>query len=288
MDTAGKAALITGGGSGIGLGIAIALLNAGMRVVLADLRQDHLDEATETLRGLGHSSRVHAIRVDVTDRSAMAAAAEQVQQRVGALHVLVNNAGIGIEVPLLEATFRDWDIGLNVNLGGVINGLQTFLPTMLAHGQGGHIVNTASLAAFVTMPASMAIYAASKAAVVALTESIRDELGRAGIGVSLLCPGPVKSRIHELAQNAAHLGPSPALLGAAQRLAGRPVSPLWMEPVEVGELVLNAVRNNDAYIITHGEWRTRVVERVDAILDAMPDTTDMRLLQSLRAHQAQQ
>jgi short-subunit dehydrogenase len=175
-----------------------------------------------------------------------------------------------------------------VNLGGVINGLQTFLPGMLAHGQGGHIVNTASLAAFVTMPHAMTIYAASKAAVVALTESMRAELGGAGIGVSVLCPGPVKSRIHELAQNAAHLGPSPALRNAAQRLANRPVSPLWMEPVEVGELVLSAVRTNALYIITHGEWRSRAVERSDAILAAMPDTTDLRLFQSLRAHQAQQ
>ncbi len=288
MDTAGRTAVITGGGSGIGLGIAGAFLNAGMRVVLADLRQDHLDQAMAMLRGLGHSGRVHAIRVDVTDRGAMSAAAREAQQLLGPIHVLVNNAGIGIEVPFAQAGFQDWDIGMGVNLGGVINGLQTFLPAMLRRRDGGHVVNTASLAAFVTMPASMAIYAASKAAVVALTESIREELARDGIGVSLLCPGPVKSRINELAQNVAHLEPSPACLEAAKRLASRAVSPLWMDPAQVGERVLSAVRNNEAYIITHGEWREKIIARLEAILEAMPHTADVRLSETLRAHQAQQ
>ncbi len=287
MDTAGKTAFITGGGSGIGLGIGTAFLNAGMRVVLADLREDHLAQAMESLRAVGHTDRVHTLRVDVTDRDGMASVAVEAQKRVGPIHVLVNNAGIGIEGPLSKATFRDWDIGLGVNLGGVINGLQTFLPGMRAHGEGGHVINTASLAAFVTMPASMAIYAAGKAAVVALTESIREELAHESIGVTLLCPGPVKSRIHELAENVAHLGPSQAFVEAARRLAARPVSNLWMEPLEVGERVLKAVRNNDAYVITHGEWRARVVSRLETVLAAMPEKTDPRLIDSLRPPKAE-
>jgi short-subunit dehydrogenase len=133
----------------------------------------------------------------------------------------------------------------------------------------------------------MAIYAASKAAIVALTESIRDELVAEGIGVTLLCPGPVKSRIHELAENVAHLRPSEAFVEAARRLATRPISNLWMEPLEVGERVLRAVRNNDTYVITHGEWRARVVSRLEAVLAAMPEKTDPRLMESLRPPKAE-
>ena len=153
-DVAGKIAFVTGGASGIGLGIAGVFVDAGMKVVLADLRQDHIDEALAGFEQRGQSRSVHAIRVDVTDRAAMGAAAAETERKFGKVHVLVNNAGVGIQGPFKGITYEDWDFGLAVNLGGVVNGLQTFLPRIRAHGEGGHIVSTASLAALVPMPAS--------------------------------------------------------------------------------------------------------------------------------------
>jgi len=152
-DLRGKVAFITGGGSGIGLGVARAFVNEGMNVVLADLRQDHLDAASAAFASTGRSRNVHTIRLDVTDRDAMAAAALETERVFGKLHVLMNNAGVGIEGPFRDATYADWDFALGVNLGGVINGIQTFLPRIRAHGEGGHVINTASLAALVAMPA---------------------------------------------------------------------------------------------------------------------------------------
>src|SRR5690606_5048783 len=127
-DVQGKVAFITGGASGIGSGIAGAFVDAGMKVVLADLRQDHIDEALGQFASRGKANQVHAIRVDVTDRAAMAAAADETERVFGKVHVLVNNAGVGIQGPFKGVTYEDWDFGLAVNLGGVVNGLQTFLP----------------------------------------------------------------------------------------------------------------------------------------------------------------
>ena len=127
-DVAGKVAFITGGASGIGFGIAGAFVGAGMKVVLADLRQDHIDQAMAAFSERGQSKSVHAIRLDVTDRDAMAAAADETERVFGKVHVLVNNAGVGIQGPFKGITYADWDFGLTVNLGGVVNGLQTFLP----------------------------------------------------------------------------------------------------------------------------------------------------------------
>ncbi|MGH8260904.1 MAG: SDR family NAD(P)-dependent oxidoreductase, partial [Steroidobacteraceae bacterium] len=145
-DLRDKVAFVTGGASGIGLGVVKAFLGAGMRVVVADLRQDHLERALAQLGERGAKDRLHGVAVDVSDRAAMARAAEETVKRFGKAHVLVNNAGVGIEGPLRRATYDDWDFGLGVNLGGVVNGLQAFLPHIRAHGEGGHVVNTASLA----------------------------------------------------------------------------------------------------------------------------------------------
>jgi NAD(P)-dependent dehydrogenase (short-subunit alcohol dehydrogenase family) len=282
-DVQGKVAFITGGASGIGLGIAGALVNAGMKAVLADLREDHLGSALEGFKKQGQSDQVHGIRLDITDRSAMSAAATEAERVFGKIHVIVNNAGVGIEGPFKDISYNDWDFGLGVNLGGVINGIQTFLPRIRAHGEGGHVVNTASLAAFVTMPAHFVVYVTSKAAVIALSESIRAELSREGIGVTVLCPGPVKSNIHELARNRpARLKTSAAFEEAAKRLGQRTVSPLWMEPSEVGAKVLHAIRNDELYVITHGEWRAMASARYEAVLAAMPEKVNPDLVASLR------
>ena len=276
-DLKGKVAFITGGASGIGLGIARAFLDAGMRAVLADLRQDHIDEAMPELTRRGHAENVHAIPLDVT-RDAMAAAADETERRFGKVHVLVNNAGVGITGPFAGITYADWDFGLAVNLGGVINGLQTFLPRIRAHGEGGHIVSTASLAALVPMPAAFVVYVAAKAAVVTICETLRVELMAENIGVSLLCPGPVRTNIHEVAKNR----PAKFEVGDAFRRAeqaGTGVAfPSMMEPAEVGDLVVKAVRDNELYIITHGECRPMAEARHAALIAAMPERLDPALV----------
>ncbi len=282
-DLRDRVAFVTGGASGIGLGIAQALVGAGGKVVIADIRSDHIDAALERFAAAGTRDRVDGIVLDVTDRSAMAAAAAHTERRFGKVHVLVNNAGVGIEGPLRRATFDDWDFGLGVNLGGVVNGIQTFLPRIRAHGEGGHVVNTASLAGLVWMPSFMAIYATSKAAVITLSECMRDDLAPDHIGVSVLCPGPVKSNIHESGRNRPEkYRGSSGFTQAEESLARRKVSALWMEPEVVGEKVLAAIRDDRLYVITHGEWRDAFEQRVDAIREAMPKEVNPDLIQSLR------
>ena len=279
----GKVAFITGGASGIGLGIAGAMVAAGMKAVLADLRQDHIDSALATFKRSGQADSVHAIRVDVTDRAAMAAAAAETERVFGKVHVLVNNAGIGIQGPFKGITYEDWDFGLAVNLGGVVNGLQTFLPRIRAHGEGGHIVNTASLAALVPMPAQFVTYVAAKAAVVAISETIRGELAQDNIGVSVLCPGPIRTNIGELAKNRpARFGVGDAFQQAEAAGATHVPFPSMMEPAEVGQLVLRALLNNELYIITHGEWRPMAESRHAALIAAMPEKVDPALVAMLQ------
>ena len=287
-DLEGKVAFVTGGASGIGLGIAKKLLEAGMKVVIADLRQDHIDETRAWFEERQQARNVHFIRLDVTDRAAMAAAADETEQVFGKLHVAVNNAGVGIEGPLKDATYDDWDFGLAVNLGGVVNGVQTFIPRIRKHGEGGHVVNTASLAALVVMPANMAMYATSKAAVLALSEAIRGEMAQEGIGVSVLCPGPIKSNIHQLNQNRPdQFKTSGAFAEAADRLAQRQVSDLWMEPEQVGDMVVKAILNDEPYIITHAEWQGAVTSRYEAMMAAMPSETNPDLIASMRPHRGE-
>jgi NAD(P)-dependent dehydrogenase (short-subunit alcohol dehydrogenase family) len=282
-DLRDKVAFVTGGASGIGLGIVKALVGAGAKVVIADLRRDHLDTALAGFAGQGLRERVHGLVLDVSDRAGMASAADETERRFGKVHVLVNNAGVGIEGPLRRATYDDWDFGLGVNLGGVVNGIQTFVPRIRTHGEGGHIVNTASLAGLVWMPSFMAVYATSKAAVITLSECIRDDLAPDHIGVTVLCPGPVKSNIHESGQNRPPRFRGSSGFGEAEEsLARRKVSGLWMEPEVVGEKVLKAIRDEELYLITHGEWRDAFDQRVGAIREAMPQNVNPDLIQSLR------
>ena len=279
-DVRDRVAFVTGGASGIGLGIVTVLLEAGAKVVIADLRPDHLEEAKQSLAA--HSNSLLALEVDVTDRDGMARAADAVDAAFGRIDILINNAGIGIEGPLAEASYADWDFGLAVNLGGVINGIQTFVPRIRGGGRGGHVVNTASLAGMVQMPSFMAIYATAKAAVIALTEAMRDDLARDEIGCTVLCPGPVRTRIHELARNRPdRFAASDAFTASAEKLGRRQPSDLWMAPEEVGRMVLKAILENELYVVTHGEWRGAVQARHDQIMAATPNEVNMELVRSL-------
>ncbi len=190
-EFSGRTAFITGGASGIGFGMAQAFLERGMQVVIADLLQDHLDEARELLRG---DNRVHMIRLDVTDRPAMAAAAAETKRIFGNVHVLCNNVGVSQRNPIDEASYEDWDYVIDVNLGGTVNGLVSFLADMKAHGEGGHVVNTSSMAGMIPVPAFAGIYATTKFAVRGMTDALRLALGPYKIGASVLCPGMVRTR----------------------------------------------------------------------------------------------
>lgn len=268
-EVSGRVAFITGGASGVGFGMAKTFLAAGMKVVIADVRRDHLDEATAALAGSGE---LHAIELDVTDRAGWAAAADETERVFGNVHVLCNNAGINLFTDIAEASYEDWDWVLGVNLGGVVNGVVTFVPRIKAHGEGGHVVNTASMAAFRANSGIAGIYTASKFGVRGLSHALWKSLDPHGIGVSVLCPALVNSRIHESDQNRpAHLGRG--LPGTdpdfATRLAELHES-AGMPPEEVGEKVLRAIRRNDYYIFTHPEFRDGLQEACDEIMAAVP------------------
>src|SRR5262245_38116180 len=169
-DLSGKTAFITGGGSGVALGQAKVFAAAGMKVVIADIRQDHLDSAMEFFRE--RKAAVHPLKLDITDRKAYAAAADETERVFGPVELLCNTAGVSQFGPLQHATYDDWDWQMSVNVGGVINGVKTFVPRMLKHGRGGHVLITASMSAFMPM-AGTGIYCTTKFAVRGLAESLR-------------------------------------------------------------------------------------------------------------------
>ena len=259
QDVEGKVAVVTGGASGIGYGIARTLLKAGMKVVIADANQAHLDEVKAELKGVNN---VHFLKVDVTDRAAMAEAADEVERVFGKVHVICNNAGIASGQAMDEAEYAEWDRVMAVNLGGVINGVKSFVPKIKAHGEGGHVVNTSSMAGIIPLPETGGIYAASKFAVRGLTDSLRLSLARHGIGVSTLCPGLTRSRIMGTANPDA--GPEPDAAALFNDMSGA------MDPLELGEAVLRGIRRNDPYILAHGEFKDEVREIFDEILDLFP------------------
>ena len=267
----GKVAFITGGASGIGLGLSKVLVKAGMKVVMADVREDHLAAAAEFFAQDGRKRDVLTLRLDVTDRAAFAQAAQDTLRTFGKVHLLVNNAGMGLLGPIKQARFDDWDWGIGVMIVGVINGIQTFLPHLLAHGEGGHIVSTSSMAAVVPIP-NCSIYIMAKAALIGLSESLRGELAPDNIGVSAFCPGPVQTNIRESGKTRPDkFRKDSGFADFEQRLEQRPNSPLWMDPEECGERILRGIRRNDLYIFTHREFREGAEEHYRAMVASFPD-----------------
>jgi len=194
-DFAGKVLFITGGASGAGFGQAKVFSEAGCKVVIADIRQDHLDEAMAYFRD--KKADVHAIRLDITDRQAYAAAADEVEKVYGSPpQMLFNTAGVNAFGPAEASTFEDYDWVMGVCLGGVINGMVTFVPRIIRAGKGGYIATTSSMGGFMG-GSTTAPYSAAKAAVNNLMESYHQALKPYGIGVSCLCPGGIKSNIAE-------------------------------------------------------------------------------------------
>ncbi len=254
QDLAGKVAFITGGGSGVALGQAKVLAEeAGMRVVIADIREDHLRSASEyfTQRQLP----VHAIRLDICDRQAYVRAADEAERVFGPVQLLCNTAGVSQFGPVEKASYDDWDWQLDVNLKGMINGVQTFMPRMIERGSGGHVVNTASMSAFVALP-NTAIYCTTKYAVRGYSESLRVELDKFGIGVSLLCPGAVNTNIHESVlsrpdryQETGYYGADPEIFARLKAVIAEGI-----DPVDLGRIVLAAVRRNEFWVLPYPEF----------------------------------
>ena len=270
-EVAGKTAFVTGGASGIGLGMAEAFLAAGMNVVIADLRPDHVETALQRFDGSGRAEARARDRAGRHRPRGVSPERPTRRRRVfGNVHVLCNNAGMGILGPVTLARYDDWDWGLGVLLGGVVNGIQTFLPRLLAHGEGGHIVNTASMAGVVPIPGA-AIYITAKAAVIGLSEALRSELAGEGIGVSAFCPGPVQTNIREGGRMRPERYSNSGYTELEQELEERANSPLWMDPRECGERVLAGIRRDDLYIFTHREFREGADERFRAMLASFPD-----------------
>jgi NAD(P)-dependent dehydrogenase (short-subunit alcohol dehydrogenase family) len=263
-----RTAFVTGAASGIGLGIARACLKAGMQVVVADVREEALSRAVATL---GAPRRVLALTLDVTDRQAMQAAAATAEAHFGPIHVLCNNAGVGMIGGVKSMTFDDWDWCMAVNLGGVINGIQVFLPHLLAHGQGGHIVNTASIGALSPGPGGCA-YLSAKAAVLVLSEALRIDLLEDAIGVTVLVPGPTQSEINQVGRLRPERYSASGLHEVEAQLARRPLFGNGLDPDAVGEQVLQAIREDLLFVFTHPEFKPGVAQRFQAILRGFPDT----------------
>lgn len=264
-DVEGKVAFITGGSSGIGLGIARAFADAGMKIVIGYRTLKHLEYAMTYLKDAGR--RVHAIDINVTDRSGMERAAKETVEVFGKVHVLVNNAGIAHPARLRNTTYDDWDWTMAVNLNGVFNGVHAFLPSIEAHGEGGQIVTTSSVLGLFAASGDLAAYTVSKFAVVGLMEVLRAELLDSNIGASVFCPGMVKSNITESQRNRpsdladTSSRPDSAAIAGERLLRAK----FDMDPLEAGKIVLRGMRNNDLYILTDSGADLIVRDRNEAL-----------------------
>ena len=268
-DFQGKVAFITGGASGLGLGLAKVFSEAGAKVVIADIRQDHLDEALAYFRT--KNAAVHAIRLDITDRAAYAAAADEVERVYGSPPQLVfNNAGVNTFGPTEKSTFEDWDWVIGVDFWGVVNGMQTFVPRMIASGQPGHIVNTSSMGGFEGSTAA-AIYCAAKAAVNNLSESYRMSLEKYGIGVTVCTPANIKSNIFDATKTRPERLKNTGYLVNEQTIDSlKSIHIHGMEPEVLAGHIKKAVEDNQAYCIPYPEVREGLEKHFKAILDAIP------------------
>ena len=281
-----KTVFITGGAQGIGLGIAKACLKARMRVVIADIKTEQLKVAESTL---DNPENILAIELDVRDRDAMEAAADKTEAVFGKVHVVCNNAGIGSGGPVASVTWENWHRTMDANLHGIVNGVQVFVPRIARHGEGGHIVNTASITGFAQQGRGVP-YGVSKAGVIALTEVLRVELAgedakdrwqnmygagadrwdgeappKSLISASVLCPDSVDTEI------------SPFYMNPKDDAATRQRKIQWLKQLDielikpdvVGEQVVNGIRNDELYIFCDGYRSRRLVrQRTQAMLDA--------------------
>jgi NAD(P)-dependent dehydrogenase (short-subunit alcohol dehydrogenase family) len=247
VDLKGKTVYITGGNTGIGLGIARAAANAGMNVVMGYIQEDQVEPALKLFKP-EQKDRVIAIRHDVTDRDGWVKTLAAINAKFGNLHLLVNNAGIKTLRQASQVDARGWDAAVAVNFTGIYNGCAAVVPHMRAHGEGSHIVTTASMGGILP-GVNAGVYTATKFAAFGIMEALRVELMGTNIGTSVYSPGGVSTD---------------------NMLSDQGQAALMMDPLEAGERVLNGVKNNDLFIFTHPEFKPGMKERFDAILASVP------------------
>jgi NAD(P)-dependent dehydrogenase (short-subunit alcohol dehydrogenase family) len=265
-DLKGRTAVVTGAASGIGMGIAQSFARAGMNVALLDIQEHALDEVRRQIESAG--GRAITLVADVSDAASLAAAARRAEEAFGKIHVAVNNAGVAMHgTPLEEMELQDWNWVIGVNIYGVIHGIRTFVPLIRKHGEGGHVVNTASIGGLQMRPGwNTGAYSMTKYAVVALSEALEQELTGSGIGVSVLCPAAVRTAIYDSAKN------RPARLGGpferSQQHFLKDTIADGLAPIEVGERLLRAIQDEEFFVFTHSEPRAWIEARHRRILDA--------------------
>jgi NAD(P)-dependent dehydrogenase (short-subunit alcohol dehydrogenase family) len=260
MELEGKVAVVTGGASGIGRAMAARFAADGMHVVIADVEPDALD-ATATELG------VHAVRVDVSDEASVAALADEVVSRFGAVHVLCNNAGVGGGGRIADQTLNDWKWVIDVNLWGVVHGLHSFLPHLMVAPGGAHIVNTASMAGLASWP-NIGPYCATKYAVVAISEALSTELAGTDVGVSVLCPGVVRTNIFTSQRNRPQHLRNDTQKAEARASNRQLMEQIGIDPSIVADRVADAIRDRQFWIFTHPELLDAVEARHQGIIAA--------------------
>ena len=262
IEFAGRTAFVTGGANGVGIGLVRALLAEGCKVAMADIREDHIERALNSL----DNQMVMGVRLNVASRDEMARAADEVEARFGPVTLLFNNAGVNLFQPVEAYSYTGWDWLMGVNLHGPINGVMTFAPRMIAHGQGGYIVNTASMAGWLAS-GSPGIYNTTKFAVRGLSESLRYSLAPKGIGVSCVCPGLVKSMIYasdEIRPAELMDGARPVNHEGVKALAG--MHQVGMEPDVIAARILQGMRENQAYIFPMPDHKEELAEYFQEVL----------------------
>jgi NAD(P)-dependent dehydrogenase (short-subunit alcohol dehydrogenase family) len=270
-ELTGKTAFVTGGASGIGLALGQAFAEAGMNVMLADVETEALAAAIRSLHNFGPA--VRGVSCDVADPISVERAANASFEAFGNVHVVCNNAGVAAGGGIDNISLDNWRWVLDVNLMGVLHGIRTFLPHIRAHGEGGHIVNTASMAGM-NGGLGFSPYTASKFAVVAMSEGLAAQLKPLGIGVSVLCPSFVRTGIGASGRNRPErYGPAPVLdpsspaAAIVAEIARRLQAGL--DPSDVAARVVAAIREDEFYVFTHPEMRAEVDQRFAAIQAAM-------------------
>jgi len=257
-----KVAFVTGASSGIGYALAEALGRAGMRVMLAGINEKNLDAALAKLRSAGITAE--RVQCDVASRASVQNAANATVAKFGKVHVVCNNAGVGMGGEFGTIPESDWEWVIRVNLMGVVHGTEIFAPLLAQHGEGGHIVNTSSIAGLLAAP-GMEPYSATKFAVVAMSEGWRAQLAPRGIGVSVLCPAFVRTSIGSGHRNRPG-GPRQSF-GEGSAVLNQLVE-AGMDPKMLAARVLEAIRDDELYVFTHPELKGWVAGRFNAILEA--------------------
>ena len=266
-DLQGKVAVITGGASGIGRAVAQQAAQRGMKVALADIEEGPLQLTAQELASTG--VEVEAVVTDVSEEVDVESLRDKVLSRFGAVHLVHNNAGVGVGGPLWTVSVNDWKWILGVNLWGVVHGIRAFVPVLIEQGEG-HVVNTASLAGLIS-PGFMGPYNATKHAVTTISETLYRDLHATGsaVGVSVLCPAFVQTGIADSERNRPKWAPEPESNSFTEQTKGflKHVVAAGIEPAIVGRAVLDAVENNTFYILTHDTSYPAVKERMTDILE---------------------